>query len=630
MTTVQTADVDGRTYIDGNQPGFRHVNSSGVQSLIKSNLSAIVDPGATDDSGAGYSVGSTWINATSDSVFICTDVSVGTANWKNTTSVSVPAGIGAELQYRLSATEFGAIPNSSWNGSSLILGSSLLFSPDATYNIGGSNSNRISSIFLTHACKIRSDNSASGFFLHNADGTFGYVAISTGTGLQLIDFNTYLFGTSLTSTITESISFYRSREGGSVVSGDVLGELNFFGQASGDILSAKIKVVIEGTVAATRVPSKIVFAVGTDAAPTVLTDRLTIDSSGLSAFSGTVSISKAAASFEILAKITDSATGKGFWFRPIEGHIAAAASGTPLHIRTWNDAYLDITEGTGITFAPAAASSADGRYTSGKLFGIGTVDPSAKLHVVSSITTTVTGCYEAINSQSVSILQLNHGDTPGGGANFISCTSFGGTEGDKLEIDYLGRIRNSAVFGGMIVLDAAGYGYVAICTAVNPTVPFVVLGQDLFNTGTGIGLRNDGGINWSSLGDALGSKDLHLFRGGAATLQIGGGGGVAIHQTFKSGDGSGENIVASNLKIAPGKSTGNAIPASVIIQGTVAGTGGTALQMLNDVVTITGTLCTFSSNIQFGTHSALTAETVTGYITIKDSGGVDRKLAVVS
>lgn len=37
-----------------------------------------------------------------------------------------------------------------------------------------------------------------------------------------------------------------------------------------------------------------------------------------------------------------------------------------------------------------------------------------------------------------------------------------------------------------------------------------------------------------------------------------------------------------------------------------------------------------SGGVQFGTHSALAAETVTGYITIKDSGGTSRKLAVVS
>lgn len=37
-----------------------------------------------------------------------------------------------------------------------------------------------------------------------------------------------------------------------------------------------------------------------------------------------------------------------------------------------------------------------------------------------------------------------------------------------------------------------------------------------------------------------------------------------------------------------------------------------------------------SGNVRMGTHSAIAAETVTGYITIKDSGGTTRKLAVVS
>ena len=37
-----------------------------------------------------------------------------------------------------------------------------------------------------------------------------------------------------------------------------------------------------------------------------------------------------------------------------------------------------------------------------------------------------------------------------------------------------------------------------------------------------------------------------------------------------------------------------------------------------------------TGKVTFGTHSALAAETVTGYITIKDAGGTTRKLAVVS
>lgn len=34
--------------------------------------------------------------------------------------------------------------------------------------------------------------------------------------------------------------------------------------------------------------------------------------------------------------------------------------------------------------------------------------------------------------------------------------------------------------------------------------------------------------------------------------------------------------------------------------------------------------------VRFGTHAVLGAETVTGFVTITDSGGVARKLAVVS
>ena len=41
-------------------------------------------------------------------------------------------------------------------------------------------------------------------------------------------------------------------------------------------------------------------------------------------------------------------------------------------------------------------------------------------------------------------------------------------------------------------------------------------------------------------------------------------------------------------------------------------------------------LGTASGSLRVGTHASIAAETVTGYITIKDSAGTDRKLAVVS
>jgi hypothetical protein len=49
-----------------------------------------------------------------------------------------------------------------------------------------------------------------------------------------------------------------------------------------------------------------------------------------------------------------------------------------------------------------------------------------------------------------------------------------------------------------------------------------------------------------------------------------------------------------------------------------------------DLILAGGTGSVANGNVRFGTHSAIGAETVTGYITIKDEAGNTRKLAVVS
>ena len=48
-----------------------------------SNYSAVADPTVNDDSGSGYSVGSTWINTSTTETFTCTDASVGAAVWSS-------------------------------------------------------------------------------------------------------------------------------------------------------------------------------------------------------------------------------------------------------------------------------------------------------------------------------------------------------------------------------------------------------------------------------------------------------------------------------------------------------------------------------------------------------------------
>lgn len=61
-------------------------------STIQHKLDATADPTATSDSGAGYSVGSIWVNVTSDEAFIALDVTTSAAVWNKVT-----AGVASEI-----------------------------------------------------------------------------------------------------------------------------------------------------------------------------------------------------------------------------------------------------------------------------------------------------------------------------------------------------------------------------------------------------------------------------------------------------------------------------------------------------------------------------------------------------
>jgi len=67
-----------------------------------------------------------------------------------------------------------------------------------------------------------------------------------------------------------------------ITTGDELGAINFRGYsgAGGYVTGAAIKAISEGTVATTRVPANLSFWTGTDAVPSVLTERMRIDKAG--------------------------------------------------------------------------------------------------------------------------------------------------------------------------------------------------------------------------------------------------------------------------------------------------------------------------------------------------------------
>ena len=66
--------------------GFLRKTGVGTYEGFKSNVNAATDPGSSDDSAAGYKVGSIWINPTLDKIWQAVDVTPASAIWKELTA----------------------------------------------------------------------------------------------------------------------------------------------------------------------------------------------------------------------------------------------------------------------------------------------------------------------------------------------------------------------------------------------------------------------------------------------------------------------------------------------------------------------------------------------------------------
>jgi len=104
--------------------GFLRKTGAGAYTAHKSNLTAVVAPGVTDDSASGYSVSSLWIDVTADKVYVCVDASVGAAVWKEVSGGGgggTPGGADTQLQYNM-AGSFGGLSLLTFDGTHFLLG----------------------------------------------------------------------------------------------------------------------------------------------------------------------------------------------------------------------------------------------------------------------------------------------------------------------------------------------------------------------------------------------------------------------------------------------------------------------------------------------------------------------------
>lgn len=80
--------------------------SMGTAHNLKQNLIAVVAPGVSDDSVAGYAVGSTWVDISADKSYMCVDATAAAAVWKDT---SASGGADADAIHDNVSAEISAV-----------------------------------------------------------------------------------------------------------------------------------------------------------------------------------------------------------------------------------------------------------------------------------------------------------------------------------------------------------------------------------------------------------------------------------------------------------------------------------------------------------------------------------------
>jgi hypothetical protein len=185
---------------------------------------------------------------------------------------------------------------------------------------------------------------------------------------------------------------------------------------------------------------------------------------------------------------------------------------------------------------------------------------------------------------------------------------------------------NGLVFGASLATANEGI------TSFNNRLCFFAQGENFIYGGLSE-FRFAGSVwlEWAATAATSGARTL--LSGGLAdnTLQMGKASATPIDQTFKGPNGSGTNIAGGDIRIAPGQSTGDATPATVVLQGTAAGSSGTTAQTLVDLLTVGDGLVKIESgnHLQLGNGAALEAVIASHTLIIQDVTGTNYKVLCV-
>lgn len=244
--------------------------------------------------------------------------------------------------------------------------------------------------------------------------------------------------------------FYRKARGTEasptvVVTGDVLGYQAFDGyDGSNYLLMANCRVEATGTIASTRVPTRMVWATATDALPSVLTDRMTLASDGrLTVGTFTASTSAAIGGGSGSAIVLSGGMQADYAFGPAYKVTSGNGSGpTGFGIATGSASpFWLIGFPTGGTKLSIGSNTSGFTTTPTSIYL--TIDPSTS---GVGINTTVPGSFGlAINHATGQCLHLIYNDSDGSPVNHAALTV---SSGGNLTITPSG---NQTIFSGTII-----------------------------------------------------------------------------------------------------------------------------------------------------------------------------------
>ena len=242
--------------------------------------------------------------------------------------------------------------------------------------------------------------------------------------------------------------FRKDRNGGAVLTADVLGRMRASGYDGSSYLEmASIDMVASGTVASTRVPTDLVFSVATDAAPSVLTERLRLTNAGVLRLNGTAQVGPGNSSGTGTMHIYDATATTGVTTCVVR---AGAGQGST-QLQQWA-----IANGTVFAYVDALNQSVNsGQFRIGTAAGgiwssAGNVYPSNASLLWSTTTNAATGVWDlGLVRDAAGRLRVSNGSTGLGQIMIASSTPASAADTGA---------------AGTIVWDA---NYIYVCTATN-------------------------------------------------------------------------------------------------------------------------------------------------------------------